>query len=155
MTARGAPSISTPGRLRPEAAVLRQAQNCPQATQYAALVSLVIPASLPGVVLNDADDDHVIAAAVAARAELIATGDHKHLLPIDNHQGVAVVTAREVADKLEANLRLDPHLPVTLVFRKRCSQFPPLIDSTRQSDQLTSSRRFSMRSNRSLRRSRN
>jgi uncharacterized protein len=48
--------------------------------QYTALVSLVTPASVPRVVANDADDDHVIAAAVAARAELIVTGDRKHLL---------------------------------------------------------------------------
>jgi len=70
--------------------------------QYTALVTLVAPASVPRVVLNDADDDHVIAAAVAARAELIVTGDRKHLLPIGSHQGIAIVTAREVVDRLEA-----------------------------------------------------
>lgn len=68
--------------------------------QYTALVSLVAPASVPRVVANDADDDHVIAAAVAARAELIVTGDRKHLLPIGSHQGIAIVTAREVVDRL-------------------------------------------------------
>jgi putative PIN family toxin of toxin-antitoxin system len=70
--------------------------------QYAALVSLVAPASVQRVVGNDADDDHVIAAAVAARAELIVTGDRKHLLPIGSHQGIAIVTAREVVDRLDA-----------------------------------------------------
>ena len=70
--------------------------------QYTALVSLVAPVSVPRVVLNDADDDHVIAAAVVARAELIATGDRKHLLPIGTHQGIAIVTAREVLDRLES-----------------------------------------------------
>ncbi|MFN8994964.1 MAG: putative toxin-antitoxin system toxin component, PIN family [Pseudomonadota bacterium] len=70
--------------------------------QYTALVSLVAPASVPRVVANDADDDHVIAAAVAARAELIVTGDRKHLLPIGSHQGIAIVTAREVVDRVEA-----------------------------------------------------
>lgn len=70
--------------------------------QYTALVSLVAPASVPRIVANDADDDHVIAAAVAARAELIVTGDRKHLLPIGSHQGIAIVTAREVVDRLEA-----------------------------------------------------
>lgn len=70
--------------------------------QYAALVSLVVPASVPRVVAGDADDDHVIAAAVAARAELIVTGDRKHLLPIGTHQGIAIVTAREVVDRIEA-----------------------------------------------------
>ena len=71
-------------------------------TQYTALVSLVMPASVPRVVANDGDDDHVIAAAVAARAELIVTGDRKHVLPIGSHQDIAIVTAREVVDRLDA-----------------------------------------------------
>ena len=73
--------------------------------QYTALVSLIIPATVPRVVVNDADDDHVIAAAVAARAELIVTGDRKHLLPIGSHQGIAIVTARDVIDRLDARSR--------------------------------------------------
>jgi uncharacterized protein len=70
--------------------------------QYTALVSLVAPVSVPRIVANDADDDHVIAAAVAARAELIVTGDRKHLLPIGSHQGIAILTAREVVNRLKA-----------------------------------------------------
>ena len=76
--------------------------NAALVAQYTALVSLVMPASVPRVVANDADDDHVIAAAVAARAELIVTGDRKHLLPIGSHQGIAIVTAREVVDRIDA-----------------------------------------------------
>lgn len=59
----------------------------------------------PRVVASDADDDHVIAAAVAARAELIVTGDRKHLLPIGSHQGIAIVTAPEVVVRLEMTRR--------------------------------------------------
>jgi uncharacterized protein len=70
--------------------------------QYTALVSLMVPTSVPRVVANDADDDHVIAAAVATRAELIVTGDSKHLLPIGSHQGIAIVTTREVVERLGA-----------------------------------------------------
>lgn len=70
--------------------------------QYTALVTLVAPASVQRVVTNDADDDHVIAAAVAARAELIVTGDREHLLPIGSHETIAIVTACEVVDQLEA-----------------------------------------------------
>ena len=73
--------------------------------QYTALVSLALPTSVPRVVAIDADDDHVIAAAVAARAELIVTGDRKHLLPIGSHQGIAIVTAREVVDQIGARSR--------------------------------------------------
>jgi putative PIN family toxin of toxin-antitoxin system len=70
--------------------------------QYMALVSLVIPVEVPRVVVGDADDDHVIAAAVAARAELIVTGDKKHLLPIGQHHGIGIVTAREAVERIEA-----------------------------------------------------
>jgi putative PIN family toxin of toxin-antitoxin system len=73
--------------------------------QYTALVSLVIPPGVPRVVAGDADDDHVIAAAVAARAGLIVTGDRKHLLPIGRHQGIAIVTAREAVDGLDAGFK--------------------------------------------------
>ena len=73
--------------------------------QYTALVTLVVPAAVPRVVSNDADDDHVIAAAVAARAELIVTGDRKHLLPIGTHQGITILTAREVVDRLDARFK--------------------------------------------------
>jgi uncharacterized protein len=53
-------------------------------------------------VTNDADDDHVIAAAVAACAKLIVTGDRKHLLPIGSHQGIAIVTPREAVEWMDA-----------------------------------------------------
>jgi hypothetical protein len=41
----------------------------------------------------------VIAAAVAARAHLIVSGDRKHLLPIGAHQGIAIVTARQALEQ--------------------------------------------------------
>jgi len=47
------------------------------------------------VIEQDADDDHVIVAAIAARAKLIVTGDRRHLLPIGTHQGIAIITAAE------------------------------------------------------------
>lgn len=62
---------------------------------------MLTPATMPRVAANDADDDHVIV-AVAAHAELIVTGDRKHLLPIGSHQGIAIITAREVVDRLAA-----------------------------------------------------
>lgn len=70
--------------------------------QYTALVTPVVPASVPRVVAHDADDDHVIAAAVAARAQLIVTGDRKHLLPIGSHQGIAIIQAADALRRLGA-----------------------------------------------------
>ncbi|MGD9597236.1 MAG: putative toxin-antitoxin system toxin component, PIN family [Steroidobacteraceae bacterium] len=70
--------------------------------QYTALVTLLSPIRAPRVVEQDADDDHVIAAALAARAELIGTGDRRHLLPIGSHQDVAIITAAEALLRIAA-----------------------------------------------------
>jgi len=89
-----------PRRLQLKASSLSWPHSPQRSRQYATLVSLVTPATAPRTVVNDADDDHVIAAAVVARAELIVTGDRKHLLPIGSHQGIAIVTAREAVEQL-------------------------------------------------------
>jgi len=67
---------------------------------YLEAVELVEPVSVPRVVPQDADDDQVIAAAVAARADLIVSGDRKHLLPLGEHQGIAIVDAVEALRRL-------------------------------------------------------
>ncbi|MBK6850510.1 MAG: putative toxin-antitoxin system toxin component, PIN family [Burkholderiales bacterium] len=60
------------------------------------------PASVPRVVLTDPDDDHVLAAALAGAADIIASGDKRDLLPLGSHQGIRIVTAREAVERLEA-----------------------------------------------------
>jgi len=67
---------------------------------YVEAIELVEPIDVPRVVAGDVDDDQVIAAAVAARADLIVSGDRKHLLPIGNHQGIAIVEASEALRRL-------------------------------------------------------
>jgi len=61
---------------------------------YAELAALVAPAPIPATVINDPDDDHVLACAMAAQAELIVSGD-RHLLDLKEHQGIRIVTAAE------------------------------------------------------------
>jgi len=61
---------------------------------YAALAQLVRPALIAPVVLADPDDDHVLACALAAQADLIVSGD-SHLLNLKAYQGIPVVTAAE------------------------------------------------------------
>jgi predicted nucleic acid-binding protein len=63
--------------------------------QYSALVTLVSPTQVPRVIEHDVDDDQVIAAAVAAQADLIVSGDRKHLLPMGSHAGIPIVNAAE------------------------------------------------------------
>ena len=70
------------------------------------LAIVVAPTSVPRVVPTDPDDDHVLAAALAGGADLIASGDKRDLLPLGSYQGIAIVTAREAVSRLEASSSL-------------------------------------------------
>ena len=61
---------------------------------------VVAPASVPRVLPTDPDDDHVLAAAIAGAADLIASGDRRDLLPLKSYSGIAIVTAREAMERL-------------------------------------------------------
>jgi len=54
----------------------------------------VTPDTVPRVVPDDVDDDQVIAAAVAAQADLIVSGD-RDLLTLGTHQGISIVSAAD------------------------------------------------------------
>lgn len=58
---------------------------------YLETVELVTPIATPSVIAADADDDHVIAAAVAAEADLIVSGD-RHLLDLGSHRAIRILT---------------------------------------------------------------
>lgn len=65
-------------------------------TSYARLAVLVAPDMVPRVVPGDPDDDHVIAAAVAARADCIISGD-RHLLSMGGHGRIRIVSPDQAA----------------------------------------------------------
>lgn len=67
---------------------------------YVEVVELVDPVTVPRVVAGDIDDDQVIAAAVAAHAELIVSGDRKHLLPLGHHNGIPIVEAAQAIKRI-------------------------------------------------------
>ena len=69
------------------------------------LAVVVSPADVPHVVLTDPDDDHVLAAALAGSADLIASGDKRDLLPLGSYQGIPIVTAREAIERLKATVK--------------------------------------------------
>jgi uncharacterized protein len=59
---------------------------------YANLASVIEPAAIEPVILADSDDDAVLACAIAARGEIIVSGD-SHLLDLKQYQGVRILTA--------------------------------------------------------------
>ena len=73
--------------------LVRQRRSVDQAVEfYARLCQMVEPLDVPRIVPNDPVDDHVVAAAVAARAHLIVSGD-KHLLNLKDRISITVRNA--------------------------------------------------------------
>lgn len=57
----------------------------------------------PGVNLSpDPQDNPILAAAITGKADLIVSGDKKHVLALGEVEGIPVVTAREALERLGA-----------------------------------------------------
>ncbi|MFZ1870160.1 MAG: putative toxin-antitoxin system toxin component, PIN family [Steroidobacteraceae bacterium] len=69
---------------------------------YERLAEVVTPETLPAPVSRDPDDDHVLACAVAAKAELIVSGDKRHLLVLGEYQGIPIRTVSDALGQLTA-----------------------------------------------------
>ena len=66
---------------------------------YIEIVEVVEPEHVPRVVPTDADDDHVIAAAVTAHATLIVSGD-SDVLGLGSHQGIDILSAAMAVEQI-------------------------------------------------------
>ena len=69
--------------------------------RYGAVTTLVEPHAVDRAVPADADDDHVIGAALGARADAVATGD-RHLLELDPYLGIRILAPAAVLELLDA-----------------------------------------------------
>ena len=67
--------------------------------RYRRLVTVIHPAPIPPTVLTDPDDDHVLACALAAKADLIVSGD-RDLLTLKSFREIPIVTAAEAVRAL-------------------------------------------------------
>ena len=69
---------------------------------YRKIITLVTARSLSKRVSIDADDDVVLATALAAKADLIVSGDRKHLLILKQFGGIPIVTVAQALALLES-----------------------------------------------------
>ena len=65
-----------------------------------AVESVPAPTNSPSSVTGDPDDDVVLACAVDAGVEVLASGDRRHLLPVGEHGGVRIVTPQALLAEL-------------------------------------------------------
>jgi uncharacterized protein len=70
---------------------------------YRALVTIVRPAAIEPTV-RDPDDDHVLACATAAQAQLIVSRD-KDLLDLHQYQGIPILASAAALQHLDAQQR--------------------------------------------------
>ena len=63
------------------------------------LAAIVQPATVPAVLPHDPDDNHILACAVAGRADLLVTGD-RDLLRLKHYAGIPIVRARDLLHTL-------------------------------------------------------
>ena len=69
-------------------------------------VAEVVPADLPSMNASpDPDDNLILATAIAGRADLIVSGDRKHMLSLGNVQGIPIITAADAADQVYGGAR--------------------------------------------------
>jgi len=75
-------------------------EQVPLLKAYRERATLVRPITLPHPVCRDRDDDKVLATAVAARADIILTGDDD-LLVLANYQGIRILSPRQFVDRMD------------------------------------------------------
>jgi len=89
--------LTRPSATKRLAAIGRTAREV--LADYVEAVEVVEPEQVPRVVPDDADDDQVIAAAVAAGADWIVSGD-ADLLSMSSYQGIAIITAAQAVQRI-------------------------------------------------------
>ncbi len=60
------------------------------------------PPSSAETITGDTADDKILACAVEAGADVLATGDRTHLLPLGEHHGVRILTPQATLAELRA-----------------------------------------------------
>lgn len=71
-------------------------------------IAAVAPSPAGPEVTGDAADDAILACAASAEAEVLVTGDRRHLLPVEWHRGVRIVSPQALLAELPATPREPP-----------------------------------------------
>ena len=75
--------------------ILPEAKIIAATAFWRSISELVKPLTSVDVVKQCVADNRILECAVDGHADFIVTGDHRHLLPLKRHQGIAIVTVRD------------------------------------------------------------
>ena len=67
---------------------------------YAALVIIVPTIAIARTIVKDPSDDQVLAAALSGNADLIVSGDDKHVTPLANFNGIPILSAKMALERI-------------------------------------------------------
>jgi putative PIN family toxin of toxin-antitoxin system len=59
--------------------------------RFARMADIITPTIVPNVIENDPADNHILACAVSGKAQVIVSGDKRHLLPLKEYEGIPIV----------------------------------------------------------------
>ena len=62
-----------------------------RAKRFVRVAEIITPKTIPAIIKNDPADDHILACALSGKAELIVSGDRRHLLPLKEYEGIPIV----------------------------------------------------------------
>lgn len=59
--------------------------------RFQRMADIITPTIVPNVIKNDPADNHILACALSGKANIIVSGDKRHLLPLKEHKGIPIV----------------------------------------------------------------
>jgi putative PIN family toxin of toxin-antitoxin system len=65
----------------------------PRLKRFQRIGEIITPKVIRNVIENDPADNHILACAVDGNADLIVSGDKRHLLPLKEYKGIQIVKA--------------------------------------------------------------
>jgi uncharacterized protein len=62
-----------------------------RAKRFARIAEIITPKIVPDVIEKEHPDNHILACAISGKADLIVSGDRRHLLPLKEHKGIPII----------------------------------------------------------------
>lgn len=62
-----------------------------RAKRFGRIAEIITPKIVPTIIDKDHPDNHILACAISGKADLIVSGDRRHLLPLKDYEGIPII----------------------------------------------------------------